>query len=151
MPTHLSSFRELLDLGDTALGTSSWVGTTQEQVDMFATATGDRQWIHTDVERAASGPFGGTIAHGYLTLALAPVFMDEVLRIDGVDAVLNYGVNKVRFIAPVPVGAKVRAVVRLLDAKERPGGDVEAVFSLLFQLEGSDRPCCVAETVYLYR
>jgi acyl dehydratase len=126
MTTQLSTHRDLLTLAGTELGTSGWVEITQSQVDQFAEATGDHQWIHIDPQRAKTGPFGGTIAHGFLTLALAPRFIDEVLHIDAYDAVLNYGLNKVRFPAPVPVGAKIRAVITLVSAQERAGGTVEA-------------------------
>jgi acyl dehydratase len=110
MTTRLSTPNELLTLTGTELGTSGWIEITQSQVNQFADATGDHQWIHVDPQRAKTGPFGTTIAHGYLTLSLAPMLLDEV-HIDNCDAVLNYGVNKVRFPAPVPVGAKVRAVI----------------------------------------
>ena len=151
MTTQLSTHRDLLTLAGTELGTSGWVEITQSQVDQFAEATGDHQWIHVDPERAKTGPFGGTIVHGYLTLALAPMFLDEVLHIDSLDAVLNYGVNKVRFPAPVPVGAKIRGVISLVAVQERTGGTVEATWGIRYEVEGGDRPPCVAETVYLYR
>lgn len=151
MTTKLATPRDLLTLGRAELGTSSWVQITQKQVNEFADATGDRQWIHIDAERAASGPFGGTIVHGYLTLALAPVFLDEVLEIENYDAVLNYGVNKVRFPAPLHVGAKVRAHITLLSAKLRDKGTVEAAYGIKYETEGKDRPPCAAETVYLYQ
>jgi acyl dehydratase len=147
----LSTPRDLLTLGGAELGTSSWVEITQGQVNQFAEATGDHQWIHVDPQRAKAGPYGGTIAHGYLTLALAPVFMAEVLTIDAFDAVVNYGVNKVRFPAPVPVGSKVRATITLVSAQERSGGTIEATFTIRYEVQGSERPPCVAETVYLYR
>ena len=123
---------------------------TRRQVNLFADATGDHQWIHVDPDRAKAGPFGGTIAHGYLTVSLALVLLADVLHIDDVKEVLNYGINKVRFPAPVPVGAKVRAGVTLALAGERAGG-IEAIFELRYELEGTDRPPCVAELVYLYR
>jgi len=141
---------DLLDLVGQPLGVSSWHEITQQQVNMFAEATGDRQWIHTDPVRAAAGPFGGPIAHGYLTLALAPVIIAEVVEVHHVLAALNYGVNKVRFPAPVPVGGRVRGVVRLVSAEQRPAG-IEGVFTVVFELDGSDRPACVAEIVAIYR
>lgn len=128
MMTQLSTPRDLLIFTGTELGTSGWVAITQDHVNQFAEATGDHQWIHVDPRRAKTGPFGGTIVHGHLTLALAPMFIDEVLYIDTDDAVLNYGLNKVRFPAPVPVGAKVRAVITRVSAKERAGGTIEATF-----------------------
>jgi acyl dehydratase len=151
MASQLSTPQDLLTFASTELGTSSWVEITQEHVNQFAEATGDHQWIHVDVQRAKAGAFGGTIAHGYLTLALAPRLMDEVLHIAKYDAVLNYGINKVRFPAPVPVGSRVRAVITLISAVERAGGTVEAIFGLRYEVEGGDRPPCVAETIYLYR
>lgn len=140
----------LVDLVGQGLGVSSWHDITQHQVTMFAEATEDRQWIHTDPVRAAAGPFGGPIAHGYLTLALASAVLAEVVDVHHVLAALNYGVNKVRFPAPVPVGGRVRGVVRLAGAQQRPAG-IEAVFSVVFELDGSDRPACVAEVVVIYR
>jgi acyl dehydratase len=140
----------LMDLVGQPLGVSSWHEITQHQVNMFAEATEDRQWIHTDPVRAATGPFGGPIAHGYLTLALAPVIIAEVVEVDNVLAALNYGVNKVRFPAPVPVGGRVRGVVRLASAEQRPAG-IEAIYTVVFELDGSERPACVAEVVVIYR
>jgi acyl dehydratase len=141
----------LLSLGGEQLGTTNWIEITQEQVNMFADATGDHQWIHVDPVRAGASPFGGTIVHGYLTLALAPVFMAEVLQIENYDAVLNYGVNRVRFTAPLLVGASVRGAITLITARERDPGNVEAAFEIRYEVQGSDRPACIAETVYLYR
>jgi acyl dehydratase len=151
MTTTVATPKGLLALGGVQLGTSNWIEISQNQVNNFADATGDRQWIHVDPRRAESGPFGGTIAHGYLTLALAPVFMAEVLQIQNYVAVLNYGVNRVRFPAPLPVGASVRGAITLMTAREREPGNVEATFEIRYQVKGSDRPACVAETVYLYR
>ena len=149
--TDIATPTDLLDLPGTVLGTSSWVDITQDQVDTFAVATGDHQWIHVDPQRAKGGPFGGTIAHGYLTLSLAPMFLAEVVRVQHCSEVLNYGVNKDRFPAPVPVGSRVRSVITLTAATERTGGGVEATFGLRSEIEGADRPPCNAETVYLYR
>jgi len=151
MATTLATPEGLLSLSGTQLGTSNWIEITQEQVNNFAEATGDRQWIHIDPGRAKAGPFGTTIVHGYLTLALAPVFMDEVLQIQNYAAVLNYGVNKVRFPAPLAVGTAVRAAITLRTAQERDPGNIEATFGIHYEARGTDRPPCVAETVYLYR
>jgi acyl dehydratase len=150
MTTRLSTPSELLALTGTELGTSGWIEITQSRVNQFADATGDHQWIHVDPERAKTGPFGTTVAHGYLTLSLFPMLLDEVLHIDNCDAVLNYGVNKVRFPAPVPVGAKVRAVITLAAAMRRDSGMVQATFGIRYEVQGAQRPSCVAETVYLY-
>jgi acyl dehydratase len=148
--THLSEPADLLGRVGQTIGTTEPIRVTQAQVDLFADATGDHQWIHTDPDRAAAGPFGGTIAHGYLTLSLAPRALGEVLTIDGARAALNYGLNKVRFPAPVPVGSELRATVNLVDAKPR-GGGVEAVFGMTFTMPGAPRPACVAECVVVYQ
>ena len=151
MTTRLTTPAELHDHVGTELGTSDWLEIDQHAVDLFAEATGDHQWIHVDPELAASGPFGRTIAHGYLTLALAPVILGSVLTIDSYDEVLNYGVNRVRFTGPVPVGSRVRGAVSLVSVKERKQSTYESTFAISYEVEGSDRPACVAETVYLYR
>jgi len=139
----------LYHVGET-LGRTEWHEIDQAQVNQFADATRDHQWIHTDPERARTGPFGGTIAHGYLTLALAPMFLYETVTIDNLTAGVNYGLNKVRFPAPVPVGSSVRATVVLAEAKPR-GEGVEATFGLTVEVTGSDRPACVAEAVVIYQ
>jgi acyl dehydratase len=132
------------------LGATSWVEITQERVNQFADATGDHQWIHVDVERAAKGPFGGTIAHGYLTLSLAAVFLEELLTVHNVAMAVNYGVNKVRFPAPVPVGSKVRAKGVLAGATQK-GSMVETTITLTYEVEGGDRPPCIAEAVVMFQ
>ncbi len=130
------------------LGTSEWVEITQDRVNTFADATGDHQWIHVDVERAADGPFGGTIAHGYLTLSLVPWLASQVFTLGGEGAKLNYGTNKVRFPQPVPVGSRVRSHVQVADASQVPAG-TQVVFRHTVEVEGHDKPGCVAETVVL--
>jgi acyl dehydratase len=130
----------------TDLGSSDWIRIDQEQVDGFAAATGDHQWIHTDPVRAAAGPFGTTIAHGYLTLSLLPVIAADVLTVDGIRMGVNYGTNKVRFPAPVPVGSRVRGHVALLEVTDVPGG-VQVVSRVTIEREGGDKPVCVAESV----
>jgi acyl dehydratase len=130
------------------LGYSDWLDITQDQVNLFADATGDHQWIHVDPERAAKeSPFGGPIAHGYLTLSLAPVLLGQVVRIDGVSMGVNYGVNKLRFPAPVPVGARLRLGATLAGAEDIPGG-VQLQYDLAFEVEGQEKPACVAQVVY---
>lgn len=131
------------------LGYSDWHTISQEDVDRFADATGDHQWIHVDVERAAASPFGGTVAHGYLTLALIPTLGQQVFGVEGVAMALNYGVDKVRFPAAVPVGSRVRAGVELVDASEVAQG-VRVSYRYTIELEGSDKPACVANTLVLY-
>ena len=150
MTTTVATPDDLLDLVGTELGTTDWRTVTQEQVNLFADATGDHQWIHVDPERAAAGPFGGTIAHGYLTLALAPALIAEAIVIENFTAALNYGLNKVRFPAPVPVGSRLRATVVLAAAERKPAG-IEAVLRLTYQVDGAERPAAVADTVVLYR
>ncbi len=130
------------------LGHSEWHEVTQQQIDTFAEATGDHQWIHVDPQKAAGGPFGGTIAHGYLTLSMIPMMAWEVYRVEGITMGINYGSNKVRFPATVPVGSRVRAGVELTDVTSGPKG-VQCTFTVTVELEGSDRPACVAETVTL--
>lgn len=143
---------EVSELGSytgVVLGHSSWRTVRQDDVDTFARLTGDEQWIHVDPRRAAAGPFGGTIVYGYLTLSLATVFLDEVIAVKGAELVLNYGSNRVRYPAPVPVGSRVRAAVELAAADEIPGG-VQATFRLTFEIEGASKPGCVADIVYRY-
>jgi acyl dehydratase len=131
------------------LGTSGWREITQEAVRRFADATGDHQWIHVDEERARAGPFGRTIAHGYLTLSLAPVLLWEILEVEGASVTVNYGLGKVRFPAPVPVGSRVRLAADL-DAAEPFAGGVQVGLRAVFELEGQDKPCCVAEILFRY-
>ncbi len=149
MTTQLGSPADLVGLAGQRLGTTEWMEITQQQVELFADATGDHQWIHTDPVRAAQGPFHGAIAHGYLTLSLAPVAIADVLEIRELTAALNYGLNKVRFPAPVPVGSKIRAVVTLNAAQQKTSG-VEAVFGLTYEIDGGAKPACVADVVVLY-
>jgi len=129
------------------LGYSDYVQITQEQVNLFADATGDHQWIHVDVERAKAGPFGGPIAHGYLTLSLAPALLPQVMQISGVTMGVNYGCGKVRFPSPVPVGAKVRMGLKVLSVEDVPGG-AQVTLEATFECEGASKPSCVAEVIY---
>lgn len=129
------------------LGYSEYMEITQERVNQFADATGDHQWIHVDVERAKSGPFGGPIAHGYLTLSLGPALYPTVVRIDGFSMGVNYGANKVRFPSPVPVGARLRLGVKLLQVEEIAGG-VQTTMEFTFECEGAPKPSCVAEIIF---
>jgi acyl dehydratase len=130
------------------IGSSAWHTVSQEQIDLFAEATGDRQWIHIDPAKAKDGPFGATIAHGYLTLSLIPALSKEVFEVSGLAMSVNYGVNRVRFTSPVLSGARVRATVELRDLAETKGG-FQATLGYTMEIEGSDRPACVAETVAL--
>ena len=149
MTTILEQPADLLDLVGQSLGTTDWIEVTQQQVDLFADATGDRQWIHTDAERAAKGPYKGTIAHGYLTLSLTPAVIAQVLEIRELTAALNYGLNKVRFPAPLRVGSQVRAAVTVASAQQKTSG-VESVFKLTYEIDGEARPACVADVIVLY-
>jgi acyl dehydratase len=133
--------------GDT-FGPSSWIDVPQEKIDGFAEATGDHQWIHVDPERAKDGPFGTTIAHGYLTLSLLPVASYEVVPRQGGMAI-NYGLNRVRFPAPVPVGSRVRATFEVLGVEEHDWGG-QATMQATVEREGGDKPVCVAELVFRY-
>ena len=128
------------------LGTSDWHEVTQEAIDAFADVTGDHQWIHVDRERAKETPFGGTIAHGYYTLSLAPMFMEQIFGLDGFAFAVNYGLNKVRFPAPLPVGSRVRMQATLARLEEIPGGAQMTVVAT-FEREGGEKPVCVAETL----
>jgi len=127
------------------LGHSDWLEITQDRIDQFADATGDHQWIHVDTERAANeSPFGTTIAHGYLTLSLVSYFLPQVVEVRGISMGLNYGTDKVRFPAPVPVGSKLRAGGELTDVRDVPGG-IQTTMTVTVEVEGSDKPACVAE------
>ncbi len=131
------------------LGYSDWHEITQEQVNLFAEATGDHQWIHVDVERAKAGPFGGPIAHGYLTLSLAPVLLGEILVVAGVSMGVNYGLNRLRFPSPVPVGARLRAGAELAGVEHLDGG-AQVTLRTTFEVEGATKPSCVAEIIFRY-
>ena len=139
----------LLEAIGQELGTSDWTTVTQEQINLFADATGDHQWIHVDPERAASGPFGGPIAHGYLTLALAPVYLGEVLTVEGTSMGINYGCNKVRFPSPVLVGSRLRIGAAVAEVEDVAGG-VQVVLDLTLEIDGGTKPACVAQVVYRY-
>jgi acyl dehydratase len=132
------------------LGYSDYVEISQDRVNQFAEATGDHQWIHVDVERAKrESPYGGPIAHGYLTLSLGPLLGPQVMRVEGIKMGVNYGCNKVRFPAPVPVGSKLRMGVELVDLADVEGG-VQATFRHTFEVEGAEKPSCVAEAIARY-
>jgi acyl dehydratase len=149
MPTIANGVDELRELAGADLGASSWLEITQDRVDTFADATGDHQWIHVDAERAATGPFGGTIAHGYLTLALVIPLWSEILEVKGVTMGLNYGLNRVRFPAPVPVGSKIRLHARVVSVEAVTGG-VQLAAEFTTELHGVDKPAAVAEALYRY-
>jgi acyl dehydratase len=130
-------------------GYSDWHTVTQEQINAFADATGDHQWIHIDPEKAAHGPFGTTIAHGFLTLSLIPLLVSQITQVNNIRMGVNYGLNKVRFPAPVPVGSKIRAGATIKEVAEIPGG-LHLVNEVVIEREGGEKPCCIAESVVRY-
>jgi acyl dehydratase len=146
----VKTFRTLDELraaAGTDLGHTDWLEVTQERVDLFAEATGDHQWIHVDVERAkAESPFGGPIAHGYLTLALTNLFLPELLAVPAATSGVNYGAGKVRFPAPVPVGSRVRGAATITGVEDVPGG-VQTTITITVEIEGSEKPACVVESL----
>lgn len=144
-----SSAAELLAAAGTDLGATDWLEITQERVNLFADATGDHQWIHVDPERAKAGPFGAPIAHGYLTLSMLAGHLGGVVQVREVRMGVNYGLNKVRFMAPVPVGSRLRARVTLLDAQPLEGG-MQLAWRSTIEREGADKPVCVAEPLARY-
>jgi acyl dehydratase len=142
------TFDEVAAAAGEELGTSDWLVIEQDRVNAFADATGDHQWIHIDVDRAKDGPFAGTIAHGYLTLSMVPFFGSQIFRLETPGAKLNYGVNKVRFPNPVKVGSRVRCTASFGEVTELPTGK-QVVIRYVIEIEGEDKPACVAETVVL--
>ena len=148
-PRVFTSTDELVAAVGQDLGFSDWLEIDQKRIDLFADATGDHQWIHVDPARAKDGPFGTTIAHGYLTLSLLPYLVPQIMRVEGVRMGVNYGVNKVRFPAPVPVGSRLRARAELVDVSEA-GGGVQVAAKVTVEREGGDKPVCVAETLSRY-
>ena len=138
---------EMKSLVGEHLGYSPYVEITQDRVNKFADATGDHQWIHVDIERAKEGPFGGPIAHGYLTLSLGPMLYPQVVTITGFSMGVNYGANKIRFPSPVMVGSKVRLGVKLLAAEDVPGG-IQSTMEFTFECESAVKPSCVAEIIF---
>ena len=150
MTTTIQNPDELLGYIGQDLGTSGWLEIPQGDINLFAQATHDDQWIHTDVERAKSGPFGGPIAHGYLTLSLLIPLWSQILVIGDLGMAVNYGLNKVRFPAPVPAGSRVRLTASLAAAEQIKGGGVQATVDAVMELEGTDKPVCVAQMVHRY-
>ena len=141
------SYSEVLSCIGQEVAVSDWLTITQAQIQLFADATGDQQWIHTDPERAAKGPFGAPIAHGFLTLSLLPRFFEETFAIEGAKMGVNYGLNKVRFPAPVPVGSRLRAHIKLLAAEPVQPDGMQMTWGVTVEREGSDKPVCVAESL----
>ena len=143
----IHNLAELKSLVGQEVATSDWVEVTQQRINTFAEATGDLQWIHIDVERSKrESPFGGPIAHGFLTLSLLPMLMQNAITMTNVKMGVNYGLNKVRFVSPVPAGSKVRAKMRLLSVEDIKDG-AQMTWEVTIEREGSDRPACVAESI----
>jgi len=149
MATVFEHPNDLLTSVGKELGVSEWLQIDQDRINLFADATGDDQWIHVDPERAKGGPFGATIAHGYLTLSLSNYFLPKIIEVKNISMGINYGMNKVRFPSPVKVGSRVRARAVLQSAEEIRGG-VQVVIVITMEIEGSDRPGCVIESVTRY-
>jgi acyl dehydratase len=147
MPTVFESPAELRKAVGQALGESAWLEVTQERVNLFADATDDHQWIHVDPARAKAGPFGAPIAHGYLTLSLVSRFLPEIVAVKAISMGVNYGVDRVRFPSPVKVGARIRARGELLEAEPQKDGSVQAKIRVTVDIEGQQKPACVAETL----
>jgi len=143
----LQNLAELPPLVGQEVAVSDWLTITQEQINLFAQATGDHQWIHVDVEKAKAGPFGAPIAHGFLTLSLIPQFFQTAFHIENARMGVNYGLNKVRFTAPVPVGSRLRGHMKLLECTPVENGGMQMTWQVTVEREGSDRPVCVAESL----
>ncbi|MEN5114871.1 MaoC family dehydratase [Brevundimonas diminuta] len=142
--------RDMLDQQDLPLGASEWLSIDQDRIDGFARVTGDDQWIHVDPERARNGPFGATIAHGYLTVSLANLFLPQILEVRGFSMGVNVGVDTIRFLAPVRVGSRLRGSGVLLYAQEAKGESVQAVVRLTVEIDGEAKPACVLDAISRY-
>jgi len=150
-PTVIPGLDRVGEWLDVDLGHSDWIEVTQERIDAFAEATGDQQWIHTDVERARrESPWKETVAHGYLTLALAPALLPQILEVQGYTRVVNSGIEKMRLSTPVLAGSRVRLRARIHHTRRLPQGGVRIVFRLVFEVEGAAKPACTADTVFVY-
>lgn len=149
MTTQIEGIDQLPQYVGKHLGFSPYITVSQEQVQKFADATGDHQWIHLDVDKAKTGPFGGTIAHGYLTLSLGPTLLPQIFRVGGVAMGINYGTNKVRFMSPVKVGSQLRAGAKVVSVEEITGG-AQVALEVTFECEGASKPSCVAEVIFRY-
>ena len=147
MASTVGSVTEMLSHVGKELGESNWIEITQHRINTFADATDDHQWIHVDLDRAAAGPFGAPIAHGYLTLSLVIPLLEQILVIENKTTSINYGLEKVRFTAPVPVGSRIRLKASMTDAVEVPSG-VQVTLDCVFEIEGQERPACVATVVH---
>jgi acyl dehydratase len=149
MTTIFKDLNELLKAEGTDLGVSEWIAIEQDRVNLFADATGDHQWIHVDPERAKSGPYGTTIAHGYLTLSLVNLFLPQLIDVQGISMGVNYGCDKIRFPSAVKVGSRVRGRGEIVKVEEVKGG-IQAITRVTVEIEGSDKPACVVDTISRY-
>jgi len=150
-PTIIPDIPSLKNFIDRPLGETEWVTISQQQIDAFAAATGDQQWIHVDVDRAkAESPFATTIAHGYLTLALAPVLLSELLVVGNTSNIVNYGIEKLRLPSPVPAGASVRLKAEIKGVRDLPNGGARVVIALTFEVEGAKKAALIGRVVYVY-
>ena len=147
MIMRIAHLADLQGMVGQSLGTSDWVTVDQSRIDKFAEATGDFQWIHVDPERAKDGPFGGTIAHGYLTLSIGPMLAPQVMQATGFKMGVNYGCGKVRFPSPVPVGSNLRLGVEIKEVEELAPGQAQCTYLYTFEVEGASKPSCVAEVI----
>ncbi len=143
----IARLAELKSMIGEELALSDWVAVTQERINLFAEATGDHQWIHVDPERAAQGPFGATIAHGFLTLSMLPLFLHNALEFADVKMSVNYGLNRVRFTSPVPAGSELRGRIRLLSVEDIAPSGMQVVLEVTVERKGTDKPVCVAESI----
>ncbi|MCH7837356.1 MAG: MaoC family dehydratase [Chloroflexi bacterium] len=150
MPMIFNSPAELKSAVGKQLGVSEWLEIDQARIDKFADATGDHQWIHVDPERAKDGPFGTTIAHGYLTQSLVNLFLPQIIEVRGISMGVNYGADRVRFPAPVPVGSRLRGSAELIKVEDVKGGAVQSTVRVTIEIEGSERPACVIDTISRY-
>jgi acyl dehydratase len=147
MATVFPTPKDVLSAVGQSLGATDWLEIRQERIDQFAEATGDHQWIHVDPERAKDGPYGKTIAHGYLTLSLVNLFLPDLIEVRGISMGVNYGTDKTRFPAPVLVGSRIRGVGEIVGAEEVKNGAVQVTVRVSVEIEGSDRPACVVDTI----
>lgn len=150
MTTVFASPRDLLGKEGTELGVSDWLTIDQERIDGFAQVTGDHQWIHVDPVRAKSGPFGTTIAHGYLTLSLVNLFLPQILEVRGFSAGVNVGVDNLRFLSPVPVGSRIRGKGQIVKVETVKAGAIQSVVRITVEIEGKEKPACVVDTISRY-
>lgn len=141
--------QDILGMAGTSLGPTDWLVIDQDRVDKFADATNDHQWIHVDTQRAKDGPFGGTIAHGYLTMSLASFFLESMIDVRGYGFGVNVGTDRLRFITPVPVGSRIRGTGEIIGAEEK-GGGIQSVVRVSIEVEGEDKPACVIDTISRY-